>query len=94
MGWKGVEGLVKTMWSGFLNGPAQTYISLQATHSLPGEGTVPPVGPMLRLVFCALTLYTSEETGILETDFAPLLAFSGSWLFASVVMKGLLRLVS
>lgn len=37
---------------------------------------------------------SSEETGILKTESAALLALSGSWLFASVVLKGLLRLVS
>lgn len=88
-----MEGLVKTTWSRFLNGPAQTYSSVQATHSLCGEGTVPTVGLRIRLV-CGLTLYTSEETGTLETESDGLLALSGSWLFASVVLKGLLRLVS
>lgn len=56
MGQKGVEGLGKTMWSGFLNGSAQTFISPQAVQSLPGEATVPPVGPMLRLVFLCFNI--------------------------------------
>ena len=78
MGRMEVEGLEKTTSSGFLNDPAQTYISLQSTHSLPGEGTVPPVGPMLWLVFCGLTFYISEEIGILEAESAGLLDLSGS----------------